>query len=99
MIELSDWVQSNWFQLGSLLVQFGVLATIAWYGRGILRIIKAWDEAQPRVALPEAADERYERGLTSTWHSVVAWLQAPMGSGGPGSFRRVIRWLQAPMGS
>jgi hypothetical protein len=99
MIEPSDWVQSNWFQLGSLLVQFGILATLAWYGRSILRIIRAWDEAQPRVALPEAADERYESGLASTWHGVAEWLQAPMGSSGSGPFRKAIRWLQAPMGS
>ena len=99
MNELSEWVQRNWFQLGSLLVQFGVLATLAWYGRSILRIIRAWDEAQPRVELPEAADDRYEGGLTATWREVLAWLQAPMGSGGPGPFRRVIMWLQAPMGS
>jgi hypothetical protein len=99
MIGLSDWVQSNWFQLGSLLVQLGVLATLAWYGSSILRIIRAWDEAQPRVALPEAADDRYESGLAGAWHSVLWWLQAPMGSGGPGPFRRVVRWLQAPMGS
>jgi len=99
MIEPSDWVQSNWFQLGSLLLQFAILATLAWYGRSILRIIRAWDEAQPRVALPEAADERYESGLAATWHGVVAWLQAPMGSSGSGPFRKAIRWLQAPMGS
>lgn len=99
MIELSDWVQSNWFQLGSFLVQFGILATLAWYGRSILRIIRAWDEAQPRVALPDAADERYEGGLATTWHDIIRWLQEPMGSGGPGPFRRVLRWLQAPMGS
>ena len=99
MIELSDWVQSNWFQLVSLLVQFGILAALAWYGRSILRIIRAWDDAQPRVALPEAADDRYEEGLAATWHGVIRWLQEPMGSSGPGPFRRAIRWLQAPMGS
>ena len=99
MNEFGDWVQNNWFALGSLLIQFGILATLAWFGRSILRIIKAWDEAQPRVALPEAADDRYEGGLATTWHGVIRWLQEPMGTGGPGPFRRIIRWLQAPMGT
>jgi hypothetical protein len=99
MNEPSDWLQNNWFALGSLLIQFGIFATLAWYGRSILRIIKAWDDAQPRVSLPDEQAERYESGLTGTWHEVIQWLQAPMGSGGTGPFRRAIRWLQAPMGS
>ena len=29
MSEMSDWIQTNWFELGSILVQCAVLATLA----------------------------------------------------------------------
>lgn len=28
-----------------------------------------------------------------------AWLQTPMGGGGPGPLRRIVRWLQEPAGN
>ena len=31
MSEISDWIQSNWFELGSLLVQCAMLVTLAWF--------------------------------------------------------------------
>jgi len=33
MGDLSDFLQDNWFELGSLIAQFGILAVIAWYAR------------------------------------------------------------------
>ena len=37
MGDLSDFLQDNWFELGSLIAQFGILAVIAWYARTKLR--------------------------------------------------------------
>ena len=105
MSEMSDWIQSNWFELGSFLVQCAILATLAWYGGKTVRILRAFqdqDEAPQRLALapsgPEGAGHG-GRGLAGASHNLISWLQAPMGSGRIAPWHRVIRWLQAPMGS
>jgi hypothetical protein len=33
MNELSDWIQANWFELGSLALQIATLASLVWFGR------------------------------------------------------------------
>jgi len=115
MSDLTDFIQSYWFELGSLIAQFGILAVIAWYARTSLRITAA---SQRRVApaasrvetrielspeeedaqgyggvgrilspMPGAAELGTEpRGYrhverVSLWRAMVAWLQAPIGSG------------------
>jgi hypothetical protein len=55
---------------------------------------------QERVA--PAGFEPPERGsaeVTAARRDFIAWLQAPMKSGGSGPRGRFMRWLQAPMGS
>jgi hypothetical protein len=112
MNEINDWIQTNWFELGSLLIQFAILATVAWYGRKALRILVAsrhQNEAMQGLSLSNVNGERQlgdpedaEHGpgrVAVAWCNLMAWFQAPMGSGGPGPFRRTIRWFQAPMGS
>ena len=39
MSDLIDFVQSNWYELGSLAVQFAILAIVVSFGRRILRIL------------------------------------------------------------
>ena len=101
MNDISDWVQKNWFELGSLLVQCTILATVAWYGSKVLRFLRAFfqyqDAVRQRLSVANAAG--YDSETSGFWHDVIAWLQAPMGSGGQGPFRKAIRWLQAPIGS
>jgi len=102
MANLTDWLQSNWYEFGSLLIQFAILVTLASLGRGILRILRlshGLDELSARPELSHAAAAEHSGGMGSAWNGVVMWLQTPMGSGGVGSFRRMIRWFQAPMGS
>jgi hypothetical protein len=100
MSEISDWIQSNWFEMGSLLIQCAILATLAWYGRKVLRILMAshdQNEALPTLSLSNATAER----------RITQEAVAPTGleAAGYGPSRVVaawcglIGWLQAPMGS
>jgi hypothetical protein len=41
MSDMIDWIQSNWYELGSLAVQCAMLAVVASYGRKALRILSA----------------------------------------------------------
>lgn len=44
MTEIYDWVQSHWFELGSLLVQGGILVAVIWYARKTFRAMRASQE-------------------------------------------------------
>jgi hypothetical protein len=100
MSEISDWIQSNWFELGSFLVQCAVLATLLWYGRKVLGILMApydQNEALRRLSLPNVAAEQR---LTEQAF-VPAEFERP-GHGFAGvaaAWRNLIAWLQTPMGS
>jgi hypothetical protein len=103
MNDVGDWVQSNWFELGTLLIQCALLAVVAWYGSGMLRFLRAFsqyqDQFRQRISetIPTALEDRH--GFSSAWHSTMRWLQEPWGRGSSGPFRRAIRWFQSPMGS
>ena len=110
MSELSDWVQTNWYELGSLLVQTAILAALVWYGRKTLRTIAASQHQMetllslslaPGAQSTGAADpeEMAAHAGVESWHKLLAWLQAPMGSGLVTPWRRAIKWLQAPVRS
>jgi hypothetical protein len=48
MSDFFDFVQSNWYQLGSLIAQFAILAVAVWYARTSLRIrIASLHQAEP----------------------------------------------------
>jgi hypothetical protein len=99
MHEIGDWIQSNWFELGSLLVQCAILVTLIWYGRKTLRSIRAsqgQDEALQRLSLSNATAER----PTTEAVAPTGLEGAGHGGGGVGAAGRdLIGWLQAPMGS
>lgn len=38
MSDIFDWIQSYWFELGSLTAQFAILAVVVWYARKSLKI-------------------------------------------------------------
>jgi len=103
MIDISDWVQKNWFQLGSLLVQCATLAILTWYGSKMLRFLRAFfdyqDQFRERLLVSLATGASSGGRVAAAWHDVIRWLQEPMGSGGVGPFRKIVKWLQAPMGS
>jgi hypothetical protein len=115
MSEISDWIQGSWFELGSLLVQCAVLATLAWYGRKGLRLLSASYNQLEALRKNVAAEQQITQqgfalagfeqsgdgsgGIAAAWRDLITWLRAPIGSGGIGPSSRLKRWLQAPMGS
>ncbi len=103
MDEISGLVERNWFEIGSLLIQCVILATVAWYGRKTLRFVRAFfqyqDVFRQKLGVSNAAKVGDSRGIAARWHDLIRWLQVPMRSGRDDPFRRVIRWFQAPMGS
>ena len=53
---MSDWMQSNWYSLGSLLIQGAMLALLAWFGRRALDILgAAYGRSEGREAAPASA--------------------------------------------
>ena len=100
MSELSDWIQSNWFELGSILVQCAVLATLTGYARKALRILVAsynQNEALRKLWLSNVTDEQRTTQQSPT---PAGFGRAIHGSGGiAAAWRGLITWLQAPMGS
>jgi hypothetical protein len=99
MSEISDWIQTNWLELGSFLIQCAVLATLGLYGRKVLRILTAsydQNEALRRLWLSNvAAEER----ITQQAFAPAAFERAGRASGGvAAAWRGLITWLQAPMG-
>lgn len=106
--ETVEWMQAYWFELGSLLLQCAILATLAWFGRKAFRQMSATHVAEPvpvRVAGPRRAQvmvrvagsgaRQVGSALSSAARGVANWLQSPT-SGSFAPWRRVIRWLQAP---
>ena len=100
MSEISDWIQSNWFELSSFLIQCAVLATLAWYGRKVLKILTACydqNEALRRLSLSSVAAEQQ---ITQQAFAPAGFERAGHGSGGvAAAWRDLIAWLQVPMGS
>ena len=44
MNEFGTWMQSNWYALGNLLIQFVFLAAGIWFARKILKTVRAFQE-------------------------------------------------------
>lgn len=112
MNELGDWMQSNWYQLGTLLLQCAFLTAAVWFARKILKTMRA-SQAQAgallKLSLSDGSNERSRSANAphqSTPYVMAEWpaaeapavtlLQAERRSG---FWRRIILWLQAPMGS
>ncbi len=100
MSEFSDWVQSNWFELASFLVQCAILATLFVYGRRASRALLALQdqaEAPQRLSPSKARGIRLTVQEAGVWSNLIRWFQEPMGE--VAAWRRTVRWFQAPMGS
>jgi hypothetical protein len=96
--EMSDWIQSNWFELGSLLVQCAILATLAWYGRKTLRILR---DPQNQGATLERLRPLTATAEQPTLQQTVTPTR-PEGAqddfgGTAAAWPNLISWLQAPM--
>jgi hypothetical protein len=97
MIEFSDWVQKNWFELGILFLLSASLATVVWFARNILKTFRAYQEQIGAL-------------LRLSFSDVVP-VQAPVAEApvpidpahsGPNRLlvfvRNLVNWFQAPMG-
>ena len=57
----SNWIQSNWYELGNLLSQFAFLAAGIWFARKILRTMRASQEqfgALLKLSMTSSVTER-----------------------------------------
>ncbi len=100
MSEISDWIQSNWFELGSLLVQCALLATLAGFGSKLLRILATshgQNEELRRLSLPNVGAEQ---PTSKQVFAAPEFESAGHDSGGVAApWPGLIAWLQTPMGS
>jgi hypothetical protein len=111
MNDLSDWIQSYWFELGSLLLQFATLTALVWFGRRILRIAMTSqvhaESLHPASAPPTelaAEGQAFSSGLRGLIPMDGAPSQpraraAYVGSGGSGLSHSIAKWLNTPMGN
>jgi hypothetical protein len=91
MSEFGDWLSSNWYEAGTLLLHAALLVTVIWYVRKTVSLkmtsLRQSDSSQREpLALGEAdfgaairAEDRRPRG-PSPLRRLTHWLQAPMGS-------------------
>jgi hypothetical protein len=100
MGEMSDWIQSNWFELASLLVQCAILATLARYGRKTLRIVRdslnqGVTQERPWPSNPTGERPTIQQAVTPTRPE-----GAEHGVGETAAvWQNLTSWLQEPMES
>jgi hypothetical protein len=112
MNDLSDWVQSYWFELGSLLLQLATLTALVWFARRILRIATTSQEhaeslypASARPMEPAAEGQPFSSGLRGLIPmddrapSQPRARAAYVGSGRSGLSHSIAKWLNTPMGN
>lgn len=98
MSELFDWIQGQWYQLASVLIQLGILATLFFQARKALRLIGA-----SKVHVEPRQDVVESYSLTGRPASINVAPEEPethwhIGSHVSAAFNGVGSWLQAPMG-
>lgn len=110
MSDLSDWIQSYWFELGSLLLQLATLTALVWFARGLLRVLMtfqgrtdALNQAPARLTEPTAEGQPFSSGLRGLipMDSAPSYPRARAAYVGPGSgglWHSIVKWLNTPMG-
>jgi hypothetical protein len=108
MSEVNDWMQSNWYELGSLLVQMGFLVAGVWFARKILRTLRASQEqvgALLKLSVFDANAERpaaaaiVERAGRTEEPALTLPDRAEGGAGMVAARGGFLQWLQGPMES
>jgi len=99
MSEISDWIQGNWFALGSLLVQCAILATLFWYGRKVLGTLQAsLNQAEvPQQPSPSNAPDMQPK-IQEAGPVFGAGITGHSSGGLADAGHNLIGWLQEPMG-
>lgn len=73
MTELTAWMQSNWFELGNLLLGLAFLTAGVWFARGFLRTIRSLQEqigALLKLSISATPEVRHS-GTVSSKHSLA----------------------------
>lgn len=114
MSDLFDWIQSYWFELGSLTAQFAMLAAVVKYSKTALRILAASQrQAAPAAQVSETAASFDPAESVPAAYGGVGRMLSPMPSEPvmqeapighlrverASTWRAMIDWLQAPIGS
>jgi len=113
MNEMSAWIQSNWSALGSLFIEGAFLAAAVWFGRKILRTLRASQEqvgALLKMSVTGAISERQSSSGAAERSFANAspyWLTPPevpaaaplqeLHESRPSLLHRAILWLKTPM--
>lgn len=112
MGDLYEFLQDNWFELGSLIAQFGILAVIAWYSRTHLKALAASRRERETAATPsESPAEFAQAEAAPVAYGGVGRMLSPV-PGAPvlepeteasrradhtSAWRAMIKWLRGPM--
>ncbi len=112
MTDLFDWIQDNWFELGSLTAQFVIAGVLMWYGRTILSIVSAYRrQAEPAARLSETQASFAPEEMPVAAYGGVGRMLSPM-PGAPelqaepaprrrvkriSPWRAMMKWLREPM--
>ena len=113
MNEMSAWIQSNWYALGNLFIEGAFLAAVVWFGRRILRTLRASQEqvgALLKMSVTGAISERQSSSGAAERSFANAspyWLTPPevpaaaplqeLDESRPSLSHRAIVWLKTPM--
>jgi hypothetical protein len=65
MTDFSTWMQSNWYELGSILAEFAFLIAGVWFARKILKTLRASQEQFGALLKLTLTDELAERAKLS----------------------------------
>lgn len=111
MNALSDWIQANWFELGSLALQIATLASLVWFGRKAMEIF-AQGRTVRHAEAPAAEPMAMEAATPDTTHSFHGGLRGLIPMEAPearrpqraaradaGVWRSIVQWLNQPMNS
>jgi hypothetical protein len=103
MTQFSDWIQSNWFECGILVVLSAILGTVVWFARNILKSLRASQEqvgALLRLSFSEVLPVPAAPPQIQATQVPVLQERAPRG---PNPLvvgtRHLVNWLNAPMRS
>jgi hypothetical protein len=81
MNEITAWMQSNWYELGTLVAEFAFVAAAIWFARKILRTLRASQEqvgALLKLSVTGGAADRQSPNAAADRPSIAAaspyWL-------------------------
>jgi hypothetical protein len=105
----SDWIQNNWYEAGSLFIQFAFVTAAIWFARRILKTMRASQEQVGALLRLSVSDAIGERARSSPAADLSLKAEAPTfsvleaGESDPdprgGILHRTGEWLQTPMGN